>query len=100
MKVDFPSSEFLSIAPTPLAKYIADHMSVGVSIESSDTGVVLSWTDFVANEWAEEYDNLSEVLLRLAVLVRCGEENWVLGFTKQPTEFRKSALQFFADEVR
>lgn len=36
----------------------------------------LRWTDFVANDWCEVYDSLSEALSRLALLSACQESDW------------------------
>lgn len=36
----------------------------------------LSWTDGVANEWNEWFTELSVAMLRLAVIIRCGESDW------------------------
>jgi hypothetical protein len=38
---------------------------------------VLCWTDGVANDWVEQYGDLSTALARLAALVACGNgERW------------------------
>jgi hypothetical protein len=40
----------------------------------------IQWTDFVANDWCEVYDSLSEALGRLALLSACQEDGWEIGF--------------------
>lgn len=87
-----------------LAQHIALHLGIGVEIERNydiyNNGYVLKWTDFVANEWREEYGTLAQVLLRLAVLVQCGENDWEMGFTEsEPSEFYETASRFFAEQV-
>lgn len=84
-----------------LAQYIADHYGVGVEIERNlNIGYILKWTDFVANEWREEYGTLAQALLRLAVLVQCAENDWEVGFTKNdPNEVYDTASRFFAEQV-
>lgn len=83
-----------------LGHFIADYIETGVSICETDEGFELIWTDFVANQWTEEYKSLSALLLRLAVLVRCGEEAWRLGFTQEPERFMISASQFFTEQAQ
>lgn len=84
-----------------LAQFISDKFSVGVNIEASDKGYTLWWTDFVANEWFETYDNLSTLLLRLAVLVHCGETGWNEGFVENdPRGVEIIASRFFASQAR
>ena len=40
----------------------------------------LRWTDFVANDWCEVYECLSQALSRLALLSACQESGWNVGF--------------------
>lgn len=40
----------------------------------------VQWTDFVANDWCEVYETLSEALGRVALLSACQESNWDIGF--------------------
>jgi hypothetical protein len=73
---------------------------VTVYTEPGDDGYFLTWTDFVANSWREHYDTLSAVFVRLAVLQRCGEKDWNLGFTAEtPDEFATAADTFLTAHV-
>lgn len=43
----------------------------------------LYWTDQVANDWSEEYDDLSLAMLRLAALVHSYEHDFATFFTSR-----------------
>lgn len=40
----------------------------------------LQWTDFVATDWCEVYESLSQALARLSLLSACQESGWDVGF--------------------
>jgi len=63
----------------------------------TDEGFDLRWNDGVANEWSEEFDDLSTALARLAVLMRCGETGWSTGFAQTPKYFADHADAFFKE---
>lgn len=58
---------------------------------------IINWTDYVANEWTEEYTKLSAALTRLAMLAACGEADWDLGFSTTP-EHHEVASENFMNE--
>ena len=96
----FIKQESSTITEQSLAQFIADKFSTGVNIEASDKGYTLWWTDFVANEWFENYDNLSTLLLRLAILVYCGEKDWEIGFVENdPRAVEIMASRFLASQT-
>jgi hypothetical protein len=66
----------------------------GCRIYMEGTKFIVNWTDYVANEWTEEYDLLSEALTRLAMLAACKEANWELGFGTSPEEHQVSVADF------
>ena len=61
----------------------------GVSLRrlNDDTGYVLEWTDFVANDWSETFPNMSTALARLALLAFCCETDWDAMFKDDSSEF-------------
>lgn len=62
---------------------------------NSEKPFVLTWTDSVANDWTESYDNMSTALLRLATLVKCGELEWDTLFRFDDVVFTMNAEAFF-----
>jgi hypothetical protein len=68
----------------------------------SDTGEGFSVTcgDYVANEWVETFPTLSLALLRVAVLVKCGESDWAMGFANDPATFSIVGESFLDSEVK
>ncbi len=70
-------------------------------IEVDDTGDGFSVTcgDYVANEWVEIYPTLSLALLRVAVLVKCGEHDFEKLFTNTPDVFARVGDVFLNGEV-
>lgn len=61
-------------------------------------GYVLEWTDFVANDWREEFSTLSSVLARAALLAHCAGTDWVAG-TKDSAEEHDERWSKFAAEA-
>ena len=58
----------------------------------------LRWTDYVINEWYEEYTELSLAIARLAVLTECvGNEG---NFASLNDRFAENAINFLFDEVK
>lgn len=62
-----------------------------VNMNLNDAGIIIRyindgakvefwWTDYVANEWSEVYDNLAQAFTRCALLLECEASNWELGF--------------------
>ena len=60
-----------------------------------EAGYLLWWSDGVANEWDEFYPELSACLARLAVLVKCAEDNFESTFVHSDKEFGEVATNFF-----
>lgn len=64
---------------------------------------VLSWTDYVINEWHETYTTLPQALARVAVLCAClesdNEEDTTLGFKSDQTDFAIQAMRFINEQV-
>lgn len=60
-----------------------------------DRGATLYWTDYVANDWTEWYEDVSTALARLACLARCQETNWDAFFIGEPGDFVKHAEAMF-----
>lgn len=55
--------------------------------------------DYVANVWREEYSTLSLALLRVAVLVKCGEHDFEKMFANDPEVFAPRGDLFLNGEV-
>lgn len=73
----------------------------GVKLYSNprDTGYILECTDFVANDWREEFKTLSSALARLALLAYCAGEGWVPTFTNAPEVFSVDWNEFAEKQV-
>jgi hypothetical protein len=71
----------MAFVDTPMKFEVSlKHDDFGCSINEVDGKFVITWTDWVANEWTETYDNFSEAIARLALLAACCESKWMLGF--------------------
>ena len=68
----------------------------GVRLFSNPDGLgyVLEWTDFVANDWREEFRDLSSALARLALLAYCAATDWNSSFADESDKFRTEWLTF------
>ena len=71
-----------------------------ITLSRAGDGFVLRWSDFVANEWEENYGSLSVALVRVAALVRCGESGWAQGFVSDAQAFQVAAGWFLAGVAR
>lgn len=60
---------------------------------------LLTWTDYVANEWAETFPTLPVALTRLACLMECERRNWEAGFQATPDQFTPTASEFLTSQV-
>ncbi len=77
--------------------YSDDHVAVTVATDGNH--FILTWNDYVTNEWSETYPALSIALARFAALMRCSEHNWDIGFVNTPGTFVAAAEQFLASEA-
>lgn len=77
----------------------ANKLGVYIELDSVDNKFVMTWGDFVVNEWSEKFDNLSMLLLRLATLMKCGEENWDACFAIDLDDFIEVGHTFFERTV-
>jgi hypothetical protein len=71
----------------------------GITIKKVDAVFALTWTDYVVNEWTENYPTLSVALARAAALVSCGEAGWEKGFAHAPETFSANAEKFLSVEA-
>jgi alpha-ketoglutarate-dependent taurine dioxygenase len=83
--------------PDPVVEF--RHPDTGGTIRFVGDGFVLNWTDYVANDWEETFPTLSTAVARLAVLMRCGETDWEVGFEQDAPIFFRSATTFLDREV-
>lgn len=60
---------------------------------------VLHWTDYVANDWSKQFENLSEAVVALAMLIRCGEDAWRSGFNVDGEELDDVIADFFGKAI-
>jgi hypothetical protein len=71
------------------------HNDCFITVSNPDKDLfLLTWSDGVAGHWTEDYQNLSTVFARVANLMKCGENNWDLGFRFSPEEFTENAQAF------
>ena len=70
-------------------------------IEILDTGdgFAVICGDYVANVWEEKFPTLSLALLRVAVLVKCGEHDFEKVFANDPEAFAPRGDLFLNSEV-
>jgi hypothetical protein len=54
--------------------------TVEVFIISEGDGFNVTWGDYIANAWEEQYDSLGTALARVAVIVQASEINSNFGF--------------------
>jgi hypothetical protein len=66
---------------------------------NDDTGYVLEWTDFVANDWSETFPNMSTALARLALLAYCCETDWDATFKNDSKDFFLNWVDFAESAV-
>jgi hypothetical protein len=59
----------------------------------------LFWTDYVANDWEEEFSTVSEALGRLALLRACEESGFEKYFVNSPETFQKNFKAFLDSEL-
>jgi len=72
-----------------------------VWIIPSDSGIVLKWTDGIAQEEVENYSTLALALARVAALAKCGEAKWGAGFLQADADtFSVVAESFLAEVVK
>jgi hypothetical protein len=70
-----------------------------ISVETDGNTFTVVCYDYVINEWREDYETLSLALLRVAVLVKCGENNFRDGFATVYEEFSTVGNQFLNTEA-
>lgn len=64
----------------------------------NNTGV-LRWTDYVANEWCEEFPTVAHAFARLSMLYVCADSNWEKGFANNPEKFTEILDTFIQSQV-
>jgi len=63
-------------------------------------GFMLSWDDFVANDWRETcFPTLGAALARVALLAECGATNWARGFNHDVDAHVDAWSQFAAKSL-
>lgn len=74
---------------------------VTISYDDQNDHYRLECDDLVANVWVETFENLSLALARMALLARCGEENWnsVFRFDADDASFTNRAKAFFREQT-
>lgn len=72
-----------------------------VWIIPTDSGIVVKWTDGIAQEEIENYSSLALALARVAALAKCGENKWGSGFLQADADtFSVVAESFLAEVVK
>jgi len=59
----------------------------------------LWWTDYVANDWEEEFSTVSEAIGRVALLRACEESNFEKYFVNSPEKFAQNFKAFLNSEL-
>jgi hypothetical protein len=59
----------------------------------------LFWTDYVANDWEEEFPTVSDALGRVALLRACEESNFEKYFVNSPENFVDNFAEFAKQEL-
>jgi len=77
----------------------AEAAGVCLRVNPYGAGYLLEWTDFVANDWSEEFPELPAALARLALLAHCASTGWEAGFTSEPLEFTEKWRDFAESSV-
>lgn len=81
-----------------ILKFDYDNRSY-IEVDNTGDGFSVTCGDYVANEWVEVYPSLSLALLRVAVLVKCGEHDFEKLFAKDADTFARSGVLFLNGEV-
>lgn len=81
-----------------ILKFDYDNRSY-IEVNNTGDGFSVTCGDYVANEWVEVYPSLSLALLRVAVLVKCGEHNFEKMFANDPEVFAPRGDLFLNSEV-
>jgi hypothetical protein len=58
---------------------------------------IVTWTDFVANDWSERYVTLGAALARIALLADCGLTDWRSGFRGDDARWEHDWAGFSSD---
>ena len=71
-------------------------------VTATDVHVVyeVRWTDFLANEWVENFYALSYAIARVSALVNCEEYKWRKGFAQGLIGFVNEVDVFFNNVVQ
>lgn len=86
-------------APTTVVAEFSVGGEVGIKVEQIDAVYRLSWSDYVANDWAEEYPTLSIAIARASVLVACAEGGFEEAFVSRPADFALDVSKFFKGQL-
>lgn len=81
-----------------ILKFDYDNRSY-IEVDNTGDGFSVTCGDYVANEWTETYPTLSLALLRVAVLVKCGEHDFEKLFAKDADTFARHGVLFLNGEV-
>lgn len=81
--------------PAPTLELHRDDYRAAIT-ERPDGTVGLWWTDYVANDWSEEFPTVAEALCSLAALEACRASDWEKSFSPDldgaTTAFLSSAV--------
>lgn len=71
-----------------------------IEVDKTENGFSLTVGDYIANEWTEHYPTLSLAMLRVAVLIKCGEHDFEKLFYKDADTFARHGVLFLNGEVQ
>lgn len=93
-----------AIWPDPIVEL--RHPDTWATIRYVGDGFELSWNDGVVNQWDEVWPRLDIAIMRLALLMYCGQSDWYINFTTfaggfngPATEFAEHCLTFFGQHA-
>lgn len=69
-------------------------------VDTTDTGVTVTVSDYVANVWEETYDTVALAMARVAVLIHCAENDFDLYFMHDTPEFAVFGQKFLSECVQ
>ena len=73
-----------------------DYQGVLVVDQDPEGGAALAWHDYVVNAWQEYYPDIAVALVRLALLIRAGEDHTF--FVHGPEDFTSEARVFLRSQ--
>lgn len=95
MCADGPGDDVVQLGPPGKVLVQVQHDEVAVLVVAREDGKFsVWWFDYVVNEHEETFDELSVAVARVAVLMRCAEDDWESSFSDDAESFAVKARAF------